>query len=166
MKFGSCLESSWDNRNQTGGARVLSGWSESPPGLPGTTAPAWCGTPCSLCLFIFFKLSDIEDLMKRENQKILTPLVSLDTPGKATVQVIILADPVSITQEGDRLPQGFLLRCLSAKFLFSLGVGWTWNLLCGRWSILKTLKDRSREKQIIGWCHGRRWKWWMVCFTK
>lgn len=31
--------------------------------------------------------------MKRENQKILTPLVSLDTPGKATVQVIILADP-------------------------------------------------------------------------
>ena len=45
--------------------------------------------------------------MKRENQKILTPLVSLDTPGKATVQVIILADPVSITQEGDRLPPGF-----------------------------------------------------------
>lgn len=33
--------------------------------------------------------------MKKENQKILTPLVSLDTPGKATVQVIILADPVS-----------------------------------------------------------------------
>ena len=31
--------------------------------------------------------------MKRENQKILTPLVSLDTPGKATVQVVILADP-------------------------------------------------------------------------
>lgn len=39
------------------------------------------------------ELSDLEDLMKRENQKILTPLVSLDTPGKATVQVIILADP-------------------------------------------------------------------------
>ncbi|XP_065752460.1 glyoxalase domain-containing protein 4 isoform X5 [Phocoena phocoena] len=39
------------------------------------------------------QLSDLEDLMKRENQKILTPLVSLDTPGKATVQVIILADP-------------------------------------------------------------------------
>ena len=70
-------------------------------------APAWCGSPCSLCLFVFLKLSDLEDLMKRENQKILTPLVSLDTPGKATVQVIILADPVSITQEGDRLPPGF-----------------------------------------------------------
>ncbi|XP_042771479.1 glyoxalase domain-containing protein 4 isoform X2 [Panthera leo] len=39
------------------------------------------------------ELSDLEDLMKRENQKILTPLVSLDTPGKATVQVVILADP-------------------------------------------------------------------------
>ena len=26
---------------------------------------------------------------------ILTPLVSLDTPGKATVRVVILADPVS-----------------------------------------------------------------------
>ncbi|ELV11128.1 Glyoxalase domain-containing protein 4 [Tupaia chinensis] len=35
----------------------------------------------------------LEDLMKREKQKILTPLVSLDTPGKATVQVVILADP-------------------------------------------------------------------------
>ncbi|XP_032705265.1 glyoxalase domain-containing protein 4 isoform X1 [Lontra canadensis] len=39
------------------------------------------------------ELLDLEDLMKRENQKILTPLVSLDTPGKATVQVVILADP-------------------------------------------------------------------------
>uniref|UniRef100_A0A2K6FBJ9 Glyoxalase domain-containing protein 4 n=1 Tax=Propithecus coquereli TaxID=379532 RepID=A0A2K6FBJ9_PROCO len=39
------------------------------------------------------ELPGLEDLMKRENQKILTPLVSLDTPGKATVQVVILADP-------------------------------------------------------------------------
>ena len=39
------------------------------------------------------ELSDLEDLIKRENQKILTLLVSLDTPGKATVQVIILTDP-------------------------------------------------------------------------
>lgn len=36
--------------------------------------------------------------MKKENQKILTPLVSLDTPGKATVEVVILADPVSAMQ--------------------------------------------------------------------
>lgn len=34
--------------------------------------------------------------MKKENHKILTPLVSLDTPGKATVEVVILADPVSL----------------------------------------------------------------------
>ncbi|XP_063002561.1 glyoxalase domain-containing protein 4 [Elgaria multicarinata webbii] len=39
------------------------------------------------------ELADLEALMKKENQKILTPLVSLDTPGKATVQVVILADP-------------------------------------------------------------------------
>lgn len=37
--------------------------------------------------------------MKKENQNILTPLVSLDTPGKATVEVVILADPVSLSRE-------------------------------------------------------------------
>ena len=46
--------------------------------------------------FCVFKLPDLEDLMKKESQSILTPLVSLDTPGKATVQVVILADPVSV----------------------------------------------------------------------
>lgn len=35
----------------------------------------------------------IDALIKEKNQKILTDLVSLDTPGKATVRVIILADP-------------------------------------------------------------------------
>ncbi|XP_043574145.1 glyoxalase domain-containing protein 4 [Chiloscyllium plagiosum] len=39
------------------------------------------------------QLPGIESQMKEENQKILTPLVSLDTPGKATVEVVILADP-------------------------------------------------------------------------
>ncbi|KAA0185086.1 Glyoxalase domain-containing protein 4, partial [Fasciolopsis buskii] len=39
------------------------------------------------------QLMDLENLMKNENQKILKHLVSLDTPGKATVEVIILADP-------------------------------------------------------------------------
>ncbi|XP_060115000.1 glyoxalase domain-containing protein 4 [Heteronotia binoei] len=39
------------------------------------------------------QLLNIEALMKKENQKILTPFVSLETPGKATVQVVILADP-------------------------------------------------------------------------
>ena len=34
--------------------------------------------------------------MKEAEQTVLTPLVSLDTPGKATVQVVILADPVSL----------------------------------------------------------------------
>ncbi|XP_030633121.1 glyoxalase domain-containing protein 4 [Chanos chanos] len=39
------------------------------------------------------QLPEIEALMKKENHTILTPLVSLDTPGKATVEVVILADP-------------------------------------------------------------------------
>lgn len=34
----------------------------------------------------------IDELIKKNNQKILTDLVTLDTPGKATVRVIILAD--------------------------------------------------------------------------
>lgn len=36
----------------------------------------------------------VEQKIKATNHKILTPLISLDTPGKATVLVIILADPV------------------------------------------------------------------------
>ncbi|XP_046389711.1 glyoxalase domain-containing protein 4 isoform X1 [Ischnura elegans] len=35
----------------------------------------------------------IDEKIKSMNGKILTPLISLDTPGKATVRVIILADP-------------------------------------------------------------------------
>lgn len=51
---------------------------------------------CSSSVFYYIpQLPDLEALMKKENQKILTPLVSLDTPGKATVEVVILADPVS-----------------------------------------------------------------------
>jgi len=37
----------------------------------------------------------IQALMEENKETVLTPLVSLDTPGKATVQVVILADPVS-----------------------------------------------------------------------
>ena len=42
------------------------------------------------------KLPQIESQIKSSGGTILTPLVSLDTPGKATVQVIIVADPVSM----------------------------------------------------------------------
>lgn len=41
------------------------------------------------------QLPHIEASVKEAGETILTPLVSLDTPGKATVQVVILADPVS-----------------------------------------------------------------------
>lgn len=39
------------------------------------------------------ELADLENKVKEADYKILTPLVSLDTPGKATVHVVILADP-------------------------------------------------------------------------
>ncbi|XP_065837111.1 glyoxalase domain-containing protein 4-like [Oscarella lobularis] len=39
------------------------------------------------------ELPEIESAIKAANYTILTPLTSLDTPGKATVQVVILADP-------------------------------------------------------------------------
>lgn len=40
------------------------------------------------------RLPGIQQRMEDKGMKILTPLVSLDTPGKATVSVVILADPV------------------------------------------------------------------------
>lgn len=39
------------------------------------------------------ELPGIQKSMQEAGQTILTPLVSLDTPGKATVEVVILADP-------------------------------------------------------------------------
>jgi len=39
------------------------------------------------------QLPGIQEKMLAANTTILTPLVSLDTPGKATVEVVILADP-------------------------------------------------------------------------
>jgi len=39
------------------------------------------------------ELRDIEKKVISSGNKVLTPYVSLDTPGKATVQVVILADP-------------------------------------------------------------------------
>lgn len=35
----------------------------------------------------------IDEIIKKAGATILTPLITLDTPGKATVRVIILADP-------------------------------------------------------------------------
>lgn len=39
------------------------------------------------------QLPEIESQMKAAGETIVTPFVSLDTPGKATVQVVIVADP-------------------------------------------------------------------------
>ena len=45
-------------------------------------------------LILCVKLADIESAVKSAGHTVLTPLVSLDTPGKASVEVVILADPV------------------------------------------------------------------------
>jgi len=39
------------------------------------------------------ELPGLQEKILAANEKILTPLISLDTPGKATVQVVIIADP-------------------------------------------------------------------------
>lgn len=39
------------------------------------------------------QLRGIEDMVKKNGNEIFTPLVSLDTPGKATVEVVIVGDP-------------------------------------------------------------------------
>lgn len=49
----------------------------------------------TLTPYMYMQLPAIETTVKEAGHTILTPLVSLDTPGKATVQVVILADPVS-----------------------------------------------------------------------
>lgn len=41
----------------------------------------------------YAKQEEIDALIRKNNCKILTELVTLDTPGKASVRVIILADP-------------------------------------------------------------------------
>lgn len=45
---------------------------------------------------LHLQLAGIEESVKKAGHKVITPLISLDTPGKATVHVVILADPVSI----------------------------------------------------------------------
>lgn len=76
---------------------VLMGFSESQCKLElqDVMAPVDHGTAFGRIAFSCPReqLPEIEALMKKENQKIITPLISLDTPGKATVEVIILSDP-------------------------------------------------------------------------
>ena len=39
------------------------------------------------------ELAGVQEKVEGVGEQVLTPLISLDTPGKATVQVVILADP-------------------------------------------------------------------------
>lgn len=69
---------------------ILTKSSQSFAGVPVNRAKAY-GRIAFACPF------DQQDIINKKiqeaNEKILTPLISLDTPGKATVRVIILADP-------------------------------------------------------------------------
>ena len=56
---------------------------------------------CTVNNLLLFQLPGIEQTVKDAGHTILTPLVSLDTPGKATVQVVILADPVCTLNHGE-----------------------------------------------------------------
>ncbi|KAF6030286.1 GLOD4 [Bugula neritina] len=47
------------------------------------------------------ELAELERVMKVKGHKILTPLVSLDTPGKSTVEVVILSDPALEADKSD-----------------------------------------------------------------
>lgn len=44
-------------------------------------------------------LEQYQENAKKNQYKILTPFVTLDTPGKASVSVVIFADPVSEVDE-------------------------------------------------------------------
>lgn len=60
------------------------------PGAPVNHAKAY-GRIAFSCPFE--EQPTIDKKIQEAGEKILTPLISLDTPGKATVRVIILADP-------------------------------------------------------------------------
>ena len=67
-------------------------------------------------LVIFgYQVEPMEVKSKENNYTVLTPFVSLDTPGKATVRVVILADPVSKTTS----KYHFEISCF--KCLFNVG---------------------------------------------
>ena len=69
-----------------------------------------------ILVHVILQLPAIEQSVKEAGHTILTPLVSLDTPGKATVEVVILADPVSQAR-WIRLMSPFLHCCLFSCIL-------------------------------------------------
>lgn len=71
-----------------------------------------------LLCFVILQLPAIEQSVKQAGQTILTPLVSLDTPGKATVEVVILADPVSQGQDKTYLPFPIAVYVLTINVFF------------------------------------------------
>lgn len=58
----------------------------------------------------FKEQPQIDEKIKATNHKILTPLISLDTPGKAAVRVLILADPVRANGISGSCTVGSILR--------------------------------------------------------
>lgn len=74
----------------------------------------------------FSEQPTIQKAIKESGNKILTDLITLDTPGKASVRVIILADPVSTCDARTTLAVQSHFTNFIACFL-----GWTRDLFCG-----------------------------------
>ena len=76
-------------RKARSGSPAAPTWITAQMCVPSLSQSFW--SPAFLCP----QLPEIQKRMEDAGQKILTPLLSLDTPGKATVEVVILSDPVS-----------------------------------------------------------------------
>lgn len=90
--------------------------------------------------FTFMQLVDIETKVKESCGTILTPLVSLDTPGKATVEVVILADHVSL-----HMTLLFTIQSRATYIDSVHSTGWTWDMFCWRWRIPWALSGRPNS---------------------
>ena len=78
-----------------------------------------------ILLYVILQLPAIEQSVKEAGHTILTPLVSLDTPGKATVEVVILADPVSQNTLDKTCVSHSPLLLIFPLYIYWSFLGWT-----------------------------------------
>ena len=101
------------------------------------------------------QLLPLQERLEKDQRTILKPFVSLDTPGKATVQVVILADPVRYL---------FCFKSplqLPAKRSFLVLAGRLWNLLCWRGELRRAVKGGSPGWLSAREGHRRGWQRWV-----
>jgi lactoylglutathione lyase len=85
------------NYESAGEGNVICGFADDQAKLQLTSSPVPIDRGSAFGRIAFScpsdKLKGIQAKIEEAKQKVLTPYISLDTPGKATVQVVILADP-------------------------------------------------------------------------